>query len=637
MQQNPLLTCLRCYFPLAIWLLTGCYSTYVIEVTDYVPPASVQQAAFSDDVYDASKAPTFDPARIDSRPENGWLVNLSAAVTRLDIDPLKPDVDRELLKLHSNYRDAITSAQSNSVSILPSVNLIDGKAKQFDDGLFAALEQHWLQAHANGISGDLNWLQKLAGSLPQDSRAAAYLAVGLQVAGIEVPATNQSAVAEFRSRFESDLLQTKPIGFYAWNESLRRCYRVGRYFQMEFENDAWITPLLQALRQDQELLAGYRQITARWARLSNSPTRISLLDLVDHPDTESLARFKHERQITSSLVSLFPPGTNRESELVRRLFPRGFSAKADIMQELVQAIRSGTIDLTPTPLSGWYDYQVYAMETLLVPKRGEESQHLLLTANYQRRSLEAFQALITKRKETHILRSESGVKAPTSAPPLKHFTPRLRLEPAVTYYLRMARSYRYLKQALREFVDEPSQQQLFGLTEHGTRGRLLFEELADMERLFYGCFALSAEDLGLAIRVNSDEQTEVESGRIDAEKWIAEFASDPDLAVDTRVIVPVAEDFRRNVMSTWGTLGVRFARLKAEYIPEAPPQVKSGDNPNWTPLTPDQLSEATYLIPVDEFASVQIPSSWILNRAEFRELCSGAANREEILKRLQNQ
>jgi hypothetical protein len=580
MQQNTLLICSRSCFSLGISLiLTGCYSTYVIELTDYNPPTSVQKDEFADDLYDARAVPAFDPDRIDSRTENEWSVNLSAAVTRLDVDPLKPDIDRDLLKLHSNYRDAIKSVKFNTDSVLPSVNLIDGKAKQFDDGLYAALEQHWFQDHADGFSGDLDWLQKLAKSLPADSRAAAYFAVGLEVAGIAFPATNQAARTEFKAKFESELLQTKPIGFYAWNETLQRCYRVGRFFQMEFERDAWVPPVLQVLRQDSELLASYRQIQGRWARLSNTPTRLSLLDLIDHPDSEGLARFQQERHIASNSASLFPPGTNRESELTRRLFPNGFSADADIMQELVKAIRSGTVNLQPTSLSGWYDYQVYALETLLVPNRGAESSHLLLSANYKRRSLEAFQAMITKRKETHILRSESGAGTTAMAPPmpLKHFSPRLRLEPAPTYYLRMARSYRFLNQALREFVDESSLKQLRGLTEQGTRSQSLLEELTDMQRLLYGCYALSAEDLWLAINVTSDEQSELESSRIHAGKWIADFASDPDLAVDARVLVPVAEDSRRGVMSIWATLGIRFARLKTEYVPEAPPQVKTGD------------------------------------------------------------
>ena len=309
------------------------------------------------------------------------------------------------------------------------------------------------------------------------------------------------------------------------------------------------------------------------------------------------------------------------------------------MRELVKAIRSGSVDLQPKENSGWYDYQVYALETLLVPKRGEESKWLLLTGNYKRRRLEAFHALITKRKETHVLRSESGVKTAASAPlqpdPLERFSPRLRIEPAPTYYLRMARSYRFLNQALHEFVPEAQLTKLHGLTEQGTRKQPLLEELRDIERLFYGCYAISAEDIGLGLNLAEDEQAVLAESRSIAGKWLASYAEDPDLAVDTRVIVPVAEDLSRGVISVWATSGIRFSRLKTNYVSEAPPRVRTSDSEEWTPLKPEQLGDATYLLPVDEFVSVQIPSSRILNRKEFQDLCNGAKNKEELVQRLQ--
>jgi hypothetical protein len=622
--------------------LVGCAETeaVVIEKTEYSAPAASQTDEFADDIFDASAAPLFVPDRVDSREAKGWTVNLSAAVTKLDQDLLKPDADEPLLKLHANYRDAIRTVQSPTVDVLPSINLIDGKAKQFDDGLYAALEQYWFQERAAEFPGDLTFLKELAAAVPVDSRAAAYFAVGLDLAEIKIPATNQTSIKHFKSRFASDLVQSKPTGFYAWNERLRQCYRVGRFFQMEFELDDndWMQPVIRALQTNSELQASYRRILARWARLSNTPSRLTALDLADHSTGQDLARFRRQRNLTTSTVSLLPPGSNRETELTRRLFPNGFSARDDIMRELVKAIRSGSVDLQPKDDSGWYDYQVCALETLLVPKRGEESKWLLLTGNYKRRRLEAFQALMTKRKETHVLRSESVVKpesAPLTAKPLEQFSPRLRLEPAPTYYLRMARSYRFLSQALHEFVPEAQLTMLHGLTEQGTRSKPLREELRDIERLFYGFYALSAEDIGLGLNVTEEEQALLGESRSIAEKWLTSYTDDPDIAVDTRVILPVAEDLKRGVISVWATSGIRFSRLKTNYVPEAPPSVRTSETEEWTRLKPEQLSEAIYLLPVDEFVSAQIPSSRILNRKEFQDLCSDAKTKEEIIQRLQ--
>ena len=113
----------------------GCFGdrTTVIERTEYREPTVSHHDDLIDDRFDAATVPKFDPERIDSREASGWTVNLSAAVTKLDLTLLRPDTDRDLLKLHPNYRDAIRDVQTKGVKILPSVNLIDGKAKQFDE------------------------------------------------------------------------------------------------------------------------------------------------------------------------------------------------------------------------------------------------------------------------------------------------------------------------------------------------------------------------------------------------------------------------------------------------------------------------------------------------------------------------
>ena len=79
-----------------------------------------------------------------------WLINNSAAVFRLDVPMVKPDREEALLALHPSYAAAIHRIPTWA-SFLPSVNSIDGKAKQFDDGLYAALDQ----AYYKGLEGVL--------------------------------------------------------------------------------------------------------------------------------------------------------------------------------------------------------------------------------------------------------------------------------------------------------------------------------------------------------------------------------------------------------------------------------------------------------------------------------------------------
>ena len=91
---------------------------------------------------------------MDRRPLEGWLVNSSDAVIRLDVPMVHPDTEGHLLVLRPSYAAALDAARRAGVpaaEVLPSVNLIDGKAKQFDDGLYAALDQ----AYYRGIKGRL--------------------------------------------------------------------------------------------------------------------------------------------------------------------------------------------------------------------------------------------------------------------------------------------------------------------------------------------------------------------------------------------------------------------------------------------------------------------------------------------------
>ena len=77
---------------------------------------------------------------------------------------------------------------------------------------------------------------------------------------------------------------------------------------------------------------------------------------------------------------------------------------------LIQAVRSGELDLAPGADAGWYDYQLYALETLLLPERGPESQNLLLTAGYKKKLIETFKSILTQTRETHVKQLDFGAR-----------------------------------------------------------------------------------------------------------------------------------------------------------------------------------------------------------------------------------
>ncbi len=137
---------------------------------------------------------------------------------------------------------------------------------------------------------------------------------------------------------------------------------------------------------------------------------------------------------------------------------------------------------------------------MLLPERGEEANKLLLTKAYKKRMLEAFQALMTKRRETHV-RQLATAEAKSEAPiqELSSVRPRLRVEPNPTYYLRTARAYAFLANFLESTIGESAMKSLRGLREAGEReARPPRRALLDDARLFYVACILppAAEDIG---------------------------------------------------------------------------------------------------------------------------------------------
>src|SRR5262249_30728985 len=115
--------------------------------------------------------------------------------------------------------------------------------------------------------------------------------------------------------------------------------------------------------------------------------------------------------------------------------------------------------------------------------------------------------------------------------------------------------------------------------------------------------------------------------------WLPGAFDDPDLAEDTRVAVPVFMDLQRQVTRIWATLGVRMAKLDASYA--RPPHWRREKEEEWELVDEFDLGEAHYLIPVDEFAEVELPGLKVLDREEFRSVCDRGETKEAIVAALQ--
>ncbi|MHC4608032.1 MAG: hypothetical protein ACYTAF_14065, partial [Planctomycetota bacterium] len=569
---------------------------YVEEVTDYSAPE--KDAELTDDKIE-DKNPDFDRGLVDSRPLGEWEVNKSAAVIALDCPMMKPDQDAPLFVLSASYADAMKAAGSRP--LLPSANMLDGAAKQFDDGLYAALDLACFHGKLGIAPSAPDVVEALFAKLPPKSPSRTFLAAALQIAGRKMKLENLEAGETRRlvALFEGDRARSKPIAFYTWSPELGQVWKFFRFLQQEFgESGRFVLRDVAAvLRAEPDLAQQYMAVNSFYGRLTN-PLICLPLDLVQPgvPLEETAKKVGAKR----ATMAVFPPSTSRSTELFNKLFPEEIPSGTNLMNVLIQRIRSGEVDLKPDANAGWYQYQVYALETLLMPSRGQEEDKLLLTANYKKRLVEAFKALMTKRRETHSRQLAISAGETTAPPPLQkaQVRPRLRVEPCATFYLRTARAYGFLQNFLLSTVGEEKLAPLTGLKNGGARELSVAQELSATQLRFYGFYFIACEDIGMRPQLLEDEDVDREECMRTALAWLEGIAENPDLACDTRVSVPIAAEARKTRL--WATLGVRLAFLEAEYArpPKVRPKVEGGD---WQDVEPHQLGESKYVIAVDEF------------------------------------
>jgi hypothetical protein len=607
---------------------------YSVTRTDYNAPQDADELRFEDDLLE-SKQPNFDPQVIDSRPLGDWVVNASAAVVRLDCPMLLPDRDAELLKLRASYADAVKAAKARG-TLLPSTNLLDGSAKQFDDGLYAALDLAAFRGELGLAPPAPRLIQIMFEKLPAESPARPFLVAALRLwrHTIDLPADQESRVQSWVSRFKADEARSKPISFYTWTPELKEVWRFYRFLQHEFDERDLAIPrdIAAVLEKDEKLRQQYAAVNGLYERLTNPLSCLSIEDLIGA--SEPLAALAKKRGTHSATVAVFPPSTSRETELFNRAFPLGLPPGANLMARLIHAIRSGQVELKPGEKDGWYQYQVYALETLLLPTRGQEEPKLLLTASYKKRLVEAFKALVTKRRETHARQLATAKDAMARPLGKEEMRPRLRVEPCATYYLRTARAYAFLQNFLLSAVGNERMAKLHGLRQSGPREPNLADELESMRQRFYGLYLVSCEDLGMAPKLLADEPVDQAAAKGAALKWLANLESDVDMACDTRVSVPIFIDTTNNTTRIWATLGVRLAKLDTAYA--RAPKIRPKDDPKaqWKDVESYQTGSSDYLIPVDEFAEISLSGSASLTREELRAACDQHETKEEIVSAL---
>ncbi len=602
-----------------------------------------------EDIEDSLMWPDQRIERQQRRTASGHLYEVNNAAATFTLE-LRPEAASSRQRLFPDHASAIAYGREAGLDILPSVGLVHDKCKKVNDQLVRALETSMQEELAkDDLPGRRRALQKLATALleqleqaadehrPAFEHALVYVAGALQAGEAEPPPELPSALAARAERmveqFLADPVASRPVGFWDQAPELINIFRQDRFLVRGIclESDTAAAVALAGTVVDDPLLRDAFERSARFgSRLTNpapeyrySPLRLTELASPDDSWEKRLTK-ERLREIREQLpasppfntvsLALFTFSFSPEEALWLQM-PDGFSSA-----QLIQAIEQGIIDLEPKPGSGWYDYQWYALETLVMPERGREDHKLKTNQEYRERLREIFLTAISRDRETHIkklptstlgdhsLFYEGEVEVPVG--------PQFAVEPLPTVYLRLARAYRFLHADLNPLIErrlhETTMADPFDFEDKDRDREISVAAVLDrMAALNYGLYELACMDLGMNpeyLDGESNEEDRTAAVRL-AEGWLARLADDPDLQQDTRIAVPLFEDPTQGQITSWACAGVRLEPLTAEY--DEKPQV-FGVKPMWAP-SEYWVATEVFL----EFSHQEKP----LTRSEFRALC----------------
>lgn len=512
-----------------------------------------------------------------------------------------------------------------------SASILFAKAKQFDDGLYAAVE-YLCQDGTDNFTGKRRMLRLIADALKTLEGEAdresflycrGYICAAAALGGQTIKTTKEEKVkaAKITSAFLSNQLISKPISFYTWTEHLSKIFRQDRLLQQKLDSEKNIRLLARGVSKNDAAVTAYRAYLSFVRKMTNPfPPEYCDLSRVE----------KIDKEIT---YSFFPPSRSIETELIKKLYknkkiPEGFS----LIDTLVEKIREREIDLAPGDDSGWYDYQVYALEPLLIPERMPEAKKLDFSDAYKRELIALFKASLALTRETHIKQLEVPLAGAALEKPTVDIYPGITVEPVATCYLRRAQSYLFVRELLESTFGEAALKRAHRLTASGTVSKNLHEELLEMEALFSGAYFVVAEEIGMESESHEGRSRELrEADKKFARNWIRTCADDPDVGIDNRMMVPVFYDIERKEIKVWVVLGYADKPLTISF--KEKPTVTKITDAKGNRVDADlkfKSASRSLIYPV----SSEIYVKKLLNRSEFRDLCDKYKTQPEIIKAL---
>lgn len=334
----------------------------------------------------------------------------------------------------------------------------------------------------------------------------------------------------------------------------------------------------------------------------------------------------------TAFFALVPASSTRDNDyLASRYCSTGVPPDVSLIDEIIEAIRNQALELQPAADSGWYDYQLWALETLLVPERGPESDYLLLTAGYKEKLIESFKSIVTQTRETHV-KQATGFMVETSAesPPIAIY-PQFSVEPFPTFYLRSARAYRFLETFLASVLGEAYLTSAGRFYENNERSSDAIQtELHRLTKRLYGLYLASADSVGLLpetyLLENEMDEFPIMECRQEAIAWFNSWKDDPDITRDPRVITPVVMDDGKHNAVYWAVLGIRVIKIMAEFVEGFEPEIKDCHY-----CRIDRTEQHSYYLLIEQMEEVRIPDSVApLTREEYRRICDQYDNAQSM-------
>jgi hypothetical protein len=522
-----------------------------------------------------------------------------------------------------------------------SASVLAFKAKQFDDGLYAAVELA-AQEGLGDFSGKGRLLESIGTRLARQGRVSDGLSIVLAACRLgghtaDANETQWAAAQGVIDDFLRDSLSSKPLGFYSWSERLSRIFQQDRVLQTPLETPRGLTELSEALRGDPHDRDAYARLLELIARLTNP---FSGYDL--RPFMQAL---NDERQITlpdDDAVRFFPPSKSHEGDLVKRLYgaqpiPEGFS----LADAFIEHVRSGRVVLSPRPDSGWYDIQTWALESLVRPEVAREAPKLRLSEAYREQLLELLKGILALTRETHVKQLEIPLAAGAAPFPFEQrvielsIRPHLTVEPLAEYYCRRAQGYRFVREHLAGFFGAAALNEMRRLTQDGPVDVPLGDELERMAALFHGACCTSLMELGVV----PHEEHDVGSARGVPEDistfqgWVDSVNDDIDLTRDGRMMVPVFYDLERRKTKVWAFLGWSQKRVRASFAERPVVDVFAAEGRQ---LQPGRFTVHAHSLtrPLAYPVTAEIYVSNLLDRSEFRSHCDRFRTPSQILANL---